>query len=379
MWCLCGQLMIKRVYIDNFQCFTNFEVQPDRVNLLIGNNGAGKSTFISVLHRVVTLVALGGSVEELFPWHTRTRWDSRTTQRIELEVSGNEGTYHYVLELSHDVDLETVMLKREMVKYDSRTLFLYENGMVQLHNNEGKLGAQFHFRGSRSFLAQLEPRPENMLLTWFLIYMRGVWLLKLDPSAINSESGSESVSLHTDGSNFASWYRHLSQERPEDLDKLFDRLRRILPGFRIMKAVSTGSSGRKRGLVAAFGFGKPELKYEVEFDDLSDGERAIIVLYCVLMDAESEPNTLLLDEPENFVGLQQIQPWLIELADAIRDEGQMFLIPYHPEVIDYLAADRSLLFERPNGGSSRVRPDAFDRGEGLKASELIVRGLLDGE
>ncbi|MGH9763844.1 MAG: AAA family ATPase [Blastocatellia bacterium] len=37
--------MITRVYIDNFRCFSNFEVKPDRVNLLIGGNGAGKSTF----------------------------------------------------------------------------------------------------------------------------------------------------------------------------------------------------------------------------------------------------------------------------------------------------------------------------------------------
>src|SRR5437868_5089378 len=231
--------MIKRVYIDNFQCFTNFEVQADRVNLLIGDNGAGKSTFINALHRVVTLVALGGAVEALFPWHTRTRWDSRPTQRIELEVSGNGGTYYYVLELFHDLALDTVSLKREMVKYDSRTLFLYENGMVQLHNNEGKLGTQFHFRGARSFLPQLEPRAENMLLTWFLVYMRGVWLLKLDPSSIDPESLSEAETLHTDGSNFASWYRHLSQERPEDVDNLFNRLRQALPGFRILKTVST--------------------------------------------------------------------------------------------------------------------------------------------
>ncbi|MFL6209958.1 MAG: AAA family ATPase [Pyrinomonadaceae bacterium] len=369
--------MIKRVYIDNFQCFTNFEVQADRVNLLIGNNGVGKTTFINVLHSVVTLVAMGGAVEALFPWHTRTRWDSRPSQRIELEVNGNGGTYHYHLELLHDLSLDTVTIKREMVQYDSRTLFLYENGMVQLHNNEGKHGTQFHFRGARSFLPQLEPRPENMLLTWFLIYMNGVWLLKLDPSSIDPESLSEAETLHTNGSNFASWYRHLSQERPEDVNNLFNRLRQVLPGFRNLKTVSTGSGGRKRGLFATFSFADSKSEYEVEFDDLSDGEQALIVLYCLLMDAEREPKTLLLDEPENFVGLQQIQPWLADLADAVRDEGQLFLISHNPEVIDYLAADHSLLFERSDGGPTRVRSNPFDRSEVLKASELVTRGLLD--
>ncbi|MGH9764014.1 MAG: AAA family ATPase, partial [Blastocatellia bacterium] len=125
--------------------------------------------------------------------------------------------------------------------------------------------------------------------------------------------------------------------------------------------------------------GDAQSPYEVSFDELSDGERATIILYSLLMDAEAGPRTLLLDEPENFVGLQLIQPWLVELADAIRDKGQLFLISHNPEVIDYLAADHTLFFERPGGGPSRVRANPFDRDNGIKASELVGRGLLDAE
>jgi predicted ATPase len=234
----------------------------------------------------------------------------------------------------------------------------------------------------RSFLPQLEPRPENTLLTWFLDSLRQVWLLKLNPTDVDSESRLESETLDADGSNFASWYRHLSQERPEDLPKLFERLAQTLAGFRTLKTVSTGKAQR-RELVAAFGYGDPESKYEVDFDDLSDGERATMILYCLLVDAEGETDgrsrTLLLDEPENYVGLDVIQPWLVDLADAMRDEGQLFLISHHPEVIDYLAADHALLFERPGGGPTRVRSNPFDRDKGLRASELVSRGLLNAE
>lgn len=371
--------MITRVYIDNFRCFTNFEIRPDRVNLLIGNNGAGKSTFTDVLHRATGLAVLGNAVEDEFPQTTLTRWDSRPAQRIELDVSTNSGVYHYAVELSHNLALETVTLQREVVRYDSLIVFRYEDGLVQLYNNEGKLGTKFAFRGARSFLPQLEARPENALLTSFLDFLRRVWLLKLNPTRIAPESRVESESLDTDGFNFASWYRHLSQERTEDLPKLFERLSKMLPGFRALKTVSAGKGGQKRELVAIFSFGDPESKYEIDFDDLSDGERATIILYCLLMDAEGEPRTLLLDEPENFVGLQLIQPWLVDLADAMRDEGQLFLISHHPEVIDYLAADRPLLFERPGGGPTIVRTDPFDRSQGLKASELVARGLIDGK
>ena len=201
--------------------------------------------------------------------------------------------------------------------------------------------------------------------------------MKPDPTDINPESQDESEVLDPDGSNFAAWYRHLSQERPGDLRQLFDRLSEALPGFRALRAVSTGKAGRKRELVADFRYTSSE--YEIGFEELSDGERAAIILYCILMDAEGEPKTLLLDEPENFVGLQLIQPWLVDLAEAIRDKGQLFMISHNAKSIDYLAADHPLLFERINGGPTRVRANPFDRDKGLRASELIGRGLLDAE
>jgi len=372
--------MITRVYIDNFRCFTNFEVRPDRVNLLIGKNGAGKSTFIEVLHSLVELAVMGDAAEEAFPSNRLTRWDSRLVQQIEIDISGNGGKYQYILQVLHDPIQQTVMLKREQVKFDSKVLFLYENEIVQLHNNEGKFGTQFPFRGTRSFLSQLEPRPENTLLQWFINSLGQVWLLKIDPTNIDSESLRESDSLDSDGSNFAAWYRHLSQERAEDLPVLFKQLAEVLSGFRALKTISTGKRGQRRELVASFSFsdGQPR-HYEIDFDDLSDGERDTIILYCILLDPLGKNRTLLLDEPENYVGLQLIQPWLVELADSIEDEGQLFLVSHHPEVIDYLASHQSLLFERSGGGPTRVRKDPFDRDEGLKASELVARGLLDAE
>ncbi len=367
--------MITRIYIDNYRCFTNFEVRPGRVNLLIGANGAGKSTLFEALANIVRLTVDGASVEDIFPGHTRTKWSSVTKQRFELEIEGEHGTYHYLLEIEHDVQLGRTTLLRESVKQADRTLFLYEKGKVELHENDGRPGMEFPFRGVRSFLPQLEERPENTLLTWFLSFLRGISLLKLDPTSIDAESRGESDSLHPDGANFSAWYRHLALERTEDLPHLFERLRDSVDGFQSMKTVGMGK-GQKRELVTTFQGDSPGSKYEVGFDELSDGERAVVILYCLLIDVDGKAKTLLLDEPENFVGLKTVQPWLVEIADALRDEGQLFLVSHHPEVIDYLAADHSILLERHGGGHARVRLNPFDRDRGLKASELVARDLL---
>jgi predicted ATPase len=371
--------MISRIYIDNYRCFTNFELRPGRVNLIIGSNGAGKSSLSEVLNGIVGLSVSGDTVEDAFPTNTLTRWDSRSAQLIEIELEFDGQTFFYSVELDHDRNRETVALQRQLVKHGVQTLFLYERGTVHLHNNEGIAKTRFPFRGNRSFLPQLEPRPENTLLTSVLDNLRRVWTLKLDPTEVEAESRTESDALLSDGSNFASWYRHVSQENPKELPSLFQKLSDALPGFQVLRTASTGRTGRKRELVASFRHDNDPKEYEVFFDELSDGERATIMLYCILIDCIRTKRTLVLDEPENFVGLALIQPWLVELADAIREEGQLFVISHHPEVIDYLAADRSLLLERSNGGPTRVRIDPFDRDLGLKASELVGQGLLDAE
>lgn len=372
--------MITRVYIDNFKCFSNCEVRPERINLLIGDNGAGKTTYLDIVHRVIGLIIGDQPIDEFFPGFTTTAWDTRTSQRIELDVAAEQGQYTYALQVGHDLEKDTAWIHREEVALDSKTLFLFEDGTVHLFNNQGREETKFPFKGNRSFLSQLEPRPENQLLT-ALIHdiLPNLWFLRLDPSAIELVSRAEELSLDVDARNFASWYRHLAQERPEDLSGLFELIRNMLTNFRSLKTVSGGKDGRERLLVARFAYGQQEDYFQIDFDDLSDGERAVIVLSCVLWDSLEAPKILLLDEPENFVGLSSIQPWLVELGDALRDKGQLFLISHHPEVIDYLAADHSLLFERPDGGPTRVRRAVFDRDEGFNASELIKKGLVDGE
>ena len=54
----------------------------------------------------------------------------------------------------------------------------------------------------------------------------------------------------------------------------------------------------------------------MDFDVVSDGQRTLIVLYALLVDIGAAPRTVLLDEPENYVGLSELQPWLQRLDEA---------------------------------------------------------------
>jgi predicted ATPase len=368
--------MFERIAIDNYRCFTNFEFVPGRVNLLLGLNGSGKSSLFDAIDAIVDHVRGAETLDEVFSADELTRWDKRLRQRFELDVRLARGLYRYVLVVRHDEGSERAAIEREHVECDGRTLFEYDGQHVHLHRNDGTRATSFPVRGVRSFLPQIEVRDETRDLHQFLDFIRTTWSLRIDARNIDVSSLSEAPALDRDGANFASWYRHVAQERPENLESLFNSLRPAIPGFRALKLVQSDRKGRARDLVAAMS--ADSIGYDVDFDELSDGQRALVILY-TLLENVSELGCLMLDEPESHVGLVEIQPWLVRLCEAFTARGQVFMVSHHPEVVNYMAAIQPFWFERPGGGPARVKPAVFDREIGLSAADQIARGLIGEE
>jgi predicted ATPase len=369
-----SRAVIERVHIDNFRCLSGFKLRLDRVNLLVGPNGSGKSSLVAALAGIAASVGTGTPIRELFVPDDLTRWDARTEQRFELDVRLDSARFDYLLRIEHDRESRETVIVEERVEREGWPLFAYRDGQVHLHRDDGSPIASFPFRGLRSFLPEVEAGPENRLLLRFLGYMKDIRALKLILSQIRSVTHDEHPRLQLPGDNFASWYRYLARERPGDLHELFEDLGSALPGFRSLLLVGAGKQGHTRDLLARFespGGGR----HELELEALSDGQRALIVLYSLLADLRGNPRLMLLEEPERFVGITEIQPWLRALDDALGNNGQLVLVSHHPVVIDSLAGTRPLLFERTDGGPTRVRTEIFAPGHRLRASDQLLRGL----
>ncbi len=82
--------------------------------------------------------------------------------------------------------------------------------------------------------------------------------------------------------------------------------------------------------------GAPDLA-EYDFEELSDGQRALISLYTVLACAMSKGRLVLFDEPDNYISLAEIQPWLLALTDKVEMGGaQAIIVSHHPELLNHL-------------------------------------------
>ena len=114
--------MIKRIYVDNFRCLVNFELRLDRLNLMLGDNGVGKTTVFDVIHRLRQFICGKEKVNTLFPARDLTRWQDSNIQRFELDFLIDKNLYSYTLQMEHDVDKRLMRVKQERLLYGTKPL-----------------------------------------------------------------------------------------------------------------------------------------------------------------------------------------------------------------------------------------------------------------
>jgi predicted ATPase len=362
--------VIERVYLDNIWSFVNFEWQPGRVAIILGANGAGKTALIDALRGLQAFLLGDASSIEPFSNASRTRWDKRREQVMELHVRGNGGAYQYALTVEHD-DRDPVKNRvlSERLSFDERLLVEVAGGEVRLFADTGAESARFRAKPTRSGVGAIEPGDDNQSLAWFKDWVLHLWILRPDPRAMGPRAEPTRADwLAPDLSNFAGWYVRSLAAQQRSMFKATDALTKVLPDLLEL---------HERGGYLHARFGNDTASESFRFDELSDGQRALIALY-VLRHAVAKPGrTIVIDEPDNYVALREIQPWLAEMTEiSLQDGGpQLWIISHHPEVLNLLAADYGWRFFRDGPGPTRVA--RFRPASGLDPAETVARGWDD--
>ena len=366
--------MLSRVYIDNFRSFVNFQVKFKKLNLLLGTNGVGKSSVFTVLHNLQRFLTEQELVHEIFKIESLTRWQTLMTQRFELDITLEEGKYEYLLVIEHSADLHKCRVQEELLNWNGKPLYHYRNGNAQLYRDDHSEGPEYPIDWSRSGIATLQPRRDNSLLTKFREEVDHWVIVSILPSLIDETSLREESKLDENAANFVSVYRFLSQEHQGNILELTQRIREIMPGFDQFNLRERGEEARVMSVLMRTGSenGKP-LRYS--FNELSEGQKMLITLYVLLIGLKGENYSLFVDEPDNFVSLREIQPWLLAMQDAcgtwIR---QATLISHHPETLNLFSQSNGCWLDRPENGPVQVRDVPLKEVEGLTPAEIIARG-----
>lgn len=290
---------------------------------------------------------------------------------IEAELEGKQ--YAYRLEISSDNNpMDLVQL--ESLKVDGNPILEYSNGYVLVYPSDAP--------------GPLAPLLVELAHTSMLGFLRGfrdesrrfvVWLgkelvcLRANPYAMKNTGkftgpvANPAANLN----NIADWYGGLTLHDSHGMFQLRSSLQEVFDGPVSLNFNFTETG--KGDLVVAFNRPKDGITFKLM--ELSEGQRCLIALYMILHFLIAKGYTVFLDEPDNFVSLREIQPWLLAAEDAVEESrGQLVLVSHHPEILNYWAREYGLLFSREENGHVRTKSYSEVGDTGLDAAETIARG-----
>lgn len=188
--------MLTRFSCDNYRCLVKFTFQPASLQLLMGRNGAGKTSIFDALAAIRDLLVEGEKCEDLFPLASIPRWlkgekPQLFQQRFEVELDGEHGVILYVLVVEQDEKLVRSRVFSEQLTADGKPLFESYEGRVQLYRDDHTKGPQYTADWSRSALGSVLAGPDDRYLVWFKERIRAVECVRIDAPRMTARSERE--------------------------------------------------------------------------------------------------------------------------------------------------------------------------------------------
>ena len=358
--------MITRFYVNNYRCLVALDIRFDLLEVICGANGTGKSSVFDAIKFITDLAAgrcfLGGQSGD---FNNRivtnlefNHWLNSTTQEFELEIEADNHIFLYVIHIEQSPQHEPRIIKEEAF-CDNKPLYNRDLNGVHFDLDRG-----FPLDWRQAALASIQPIFERREIEILQKALSSLIITRPNVRNMEFESKTESLFPNFDFSNLTSWYRHLAQDQ-EFTDLLRDSLKNVWPDMKFLKLADAGMS-----------FKVLELHFEGEiipFSCLSDGEKMLISLYMIhaaLVKGNTE--SVFIDEPDNFVSLQELQPWLFSMSEVTDKRHQAIIISHNAEILDSNPS-RGIIFWRDNHKSpARIGP--LNIPGGMSARDALVRG-----
>jgi predicted ATPase len=371
--------MLQWLEVENYRSLVRTRFEPGSLSLLIGANGSGKSSLFHGLDLLRQLLVDRTATVNLFPADSTTRGRGETQQKMRLALDLDGQRFLYEMSVEHRSGEPEPHFK-ETLTVDDKPVFDRSEGMARVFHDGPAQYERLLVDAVRSGIPAIvrNPRPGQVDISKIRTFSEAlsrILLVRIAPLTMTSRTDREVTHPRSEFSDFASWYRHLALVQPETMQALFEDLASVIPGFVKLRLQEYPSNVRElRVELTSHGSTK-----HYTFEEISDGQRALIALYTILHCAVTKDSLILLDEPDNFMSLPEVQPWLVAFADRVCAVGaQAVVASHHPEVIDYLAGSGVLLAEADAQGGTTVRPLTFDASKGLKLSDALARGWIDG-
>lgn len=378
--------MLKSFRVSNYRCIQDLKVEFDSINLLIGDNGSGKSTLFDALAAVRAFLVDHEPCDDVFSLESLPRWavenEAKPHQTFSIEFQLESKTLTYELEIEFDPANGSSRVSSERLSVNSDPLFTFHAGMAHTYRDNLSPVNVYRAEDKRSVMAGVPAAHDFKTMGWVKNQISNFHCIRIESPQISARSEKDAAVPDRSMSNFASWYRRaLLQDSASGINFL-QSIREVMPGLSSLDLRNLGQGvmllesvfhtpGRIRRIAH-----RPGSTYRLAFNELSDGQRSLICLYAILHFLIRDDATVWIDEPDNFVALPELQPWLNAVIDAVdANNSQVLIASHHPEMYNLLAPDHGIVLERSEAGPTTIRRYSADPESPLTPAERAARGL----
>ena len=332
--------MIRNLKIHNYKLFRDFALELDGgVNLLCGPNGSGKTSVIEIVYALTRFLAMPDhsdtiacSVEDAFPLRTFCRW--LTEERgsgemsIKLEVESAQHQ-HYIYELTVRYNfLEKISrVQHESLRLGETLLLEFKEGHIKMFTDDKR---ELSFRSDWKRSGLVVGSSNNSRIRRFGKQVASLYAFHLVPALMKQDVEKPMETLDLYGENFAAWRFLRATQQLMRQARVVEQSKYFIPGLVDIRYIKKGDW---HALAVKVEFNGRE--NDIEFNELSDGQKTLLALYSILANIPNG-STVLVDEPENFLALGELQPWLEAMNDAWEERDiQFVIISHNPRTLNW--------------------------------------------
>lgn len=364
------QPFLQRVKLRNYKSIAACDIQPGRLNFLVGRNGAGKSNFVDALRFVH---------EGL-----QTSLDQAIKLRGGIDDVRRRSTGHpHNFSVQVEINLSGLRVATYAFEIASRPRNGFAVKREKLVVSEGALQSGFTIADGEVVEASLPNMPAPAKDRLYLVTASGYsqfreaydGLLAMGFYNLNPEQMKEvqppdaGELLRRDGSNLASVLARLSEDNPALKERIKQYLARIVPEVVDFVRVPLGHRETVEFRQQVKGASAPWRFYAANMSDGTLRALGILVATMQLVDRHNQVRLVGIEEPETALHPAAAGA----LMDALREAAsntQIILTSHSPDLLDQFdAATDSLFVVQSQQGTSQI-------GRADEASLNVLRNHL---
>jgi energy-coupling factor transporter ATP-binding protein EcfA2 len=223
--------MIRRLYIHNFRCLENFElpISGQSSVLLIGNNGAGKTT-VGLALEILQKIARGTNrVGDLVKPKDLTRGRTDAPVRFEIEAKLSNNMYKYTIAFEFPQGFRELRVFDEKLTIDGNPVYTREIAQIRLARIGQEREANFRFDWHLVALPIIQHQSTNDPLFIFKQWLASTLILRPMPSLIRGDSDQETLQPNIQVTNLGAWFSGLLASAPAAYSKIDSYLKEVMP------------------------------------------------------------------------------------------------------------------------------------------------------